>query len=94
MYAIIEHGGHQYRADQQGTLRLDKMDATPGTPVAGAPTVAETVTPTTVSSATLAPTASLTPRPMTTIDYYTADAATAMALNCWRTAARATPAWR
>ena len=34
MYAIIEHGGHQYRADQQGTLRLDKMDATPGTPVA------------------------------------------------------------
>ncbi|NLO73163.1 MAG: 50S ribosomal protein L21 [candidate division WS1 bacterium] len=33
MYAIIEHGGHQYRAEEQGTLRLPKMAAEPGAKV-------------------------------------------------------------
>jgi large subunit ribosomal protein L21 len=30
MYAIIEHGGHQYRADEKGTLRVQKIALEPG----------------------------------------------------------------
>ena len=30
MYAIIEHGGHQYRADEKGILRVQKIAAAPG----------------------------------------------------------------
>lgn len=30
MYAIIEHGGHQYRAEEKGILRLQKLAAQPG----------------------------------------------------------------
>ncbi len=30
MYAIIEHGGHQYRAEEKGILRLQKITAEPG----------------------------------------------------------------
>jgi large subunit ribosomal protein L21 len=30
MYAIIEHGSHQYKATEQAVLRLDKIDAEPG----------------------------------------------------------------
>jgi large subunit ribosomal protein L21 len=30
MYAIIEHGGHQYRAEEKGVLRLQKIAAQPG----------------------------------------------------------------
>jgi large subunit ribosomal protein L21 len=34
MYAIFEHGGHQYRADEQAILRLPKVVAEPGAQVA------------------------------------------------------------
>ena len=30
MYAIIEHGGHQYRADEKSIIRLQKIAAEPG----------------------------------------------------------------
>ena len=30
MYAIIEHGGHQYRADEKGILRVQKIALEPG----------------------------------------------------------------
>jgi large subunit ribosomal protein L21 len=33
MYAIIEHGGHQYRADEKNIIRLQKIDAEPGAAV-------------------------------------------------------------
>ena len=33
MYAIFEHGGHQYRADEQAILRLPKVVAEPGAQV-------------------------------------------------------------
>ena len=34
MYAIFEHGGHQYRAEEQRVLRLPKVEAEPGSTVA------------------------------------------------------------
>ena len=30
MYAIFEHGGHQYKAEPQGRLRLQRVAAQPG----------------------------------------------------------------
>jgi large subunit ribosomal protein L21 len=30
MYAIIQHGSHQYRADEKGILRVQKIAAEPG----------------------------------------------------------------
>ena len=33
MYAIFEHGGHQYRGEDGATLRLSKIEVEPGNPV-------------------------------------------------------------